>query len=59
MIDMDDMMSKAQSDKLKELESKGWHRVVGAVPPGAPTPVNSPDGKRWLLQPDGTLSEVK
>lgn len=52
-------MSQPQAKKVKELLGKGWKVVIEAMPrPGAPVTVVDPDGKRWLVGADGSLTEA-
>jgi hypothetical protein len=52
------MASKAQLEKVSELEKAGW-KVLPPLDPGmmgAPVPMQSPDKKTWLVHEDGHLT---
>jgi hypothetical protein len=56
-------VTRTQLDKVKELQEHGW--IVHAAHPvpgsphgliGGPTPIESPDGRRWSVDPNGVVT---
>lgn len=50
-------MSKPQVDKVAELLAAGW-KVIPSDPllPGAPVEIESPDGKRYIVDAAGNVT---
>lgn len=52
------MISKDQADKMVELQKQGWVTVAKDDPLriGGPEIMQDPQGKQWIVNPDGSVT---